>query len=140
MKFFVKSFLSKYKQIHRKLRICLHLLMKSLTENFIFPAVQIFKRNKGNFQLKSFLILLVLWRLPIMQLIFHNYIENFGSVTWKCFSRDCAKLKRLNHCTFSTKDFNNNSLTKFNVMSSENKILIIVVSLQKTSVKKRYFL
>ena len=140
MKFFVKSFLSKCKQIRRKVQICLYLLKKSLTENFIFYAVQIFERNKANLKLKSFLILLVLWRLPIMQLIFHNYIENFSSVTWKFFSRTYAKLKRLNHCTFSTKDFDNNPLTQFNVMSNEKKILIIVVSLQKTSVKKRYFL
>ena len=140
MKFFVKSFLSKCKQIRRKLQICLYLLKKSLTENFIFCAVQIFERNKGNLKLKSFLILLVLFRLPIMQLIFHNYTENFSSVTWKFFSRAYAKLKRLNHCTFSTKDFDNNPLTQFNVISNEKKILIIVVSLQKTSVKKRYFL
>ena len=39
MKFSIKDFLSKYDQISRKLRICSHLLKKSLMENFIFCAV-----------------------------------------------------------------------------------------------------
>ena len=36
MKFSFKDFFSKCDQIRRKLRIWLHLLKKSLTENFIF--------------------------------------------------------------------------------------------------------
>ena len=36
MKFSIKDFLSKCDQIRRKLRIWLHLLKKSLMENFIF--------------------------------------------------------------------------------------------------------
>ena len=39
MKFSIKDFFSKCDQIHRKLRIWLHLLKKSLMENFIFCAV-----------------------------------------------------------------------------------------------------
>ena len=39
MKFFIKDFFSKCDQIRRKLRIWLHLLKKSLVENFIFCAV-----------------------------------------------------------------------------------------------------
>ena len=39
MKFSIKDFLSKCDQIRRKLRIWLHLLKKSLMENFIFCAV-----------------------------------------------------------------------------------------------------
>ena len=38
-KFFIKNFLSKCVQIRRKLRICSHLLKKSLMENLIFGAV-----------------------------------------------------------------------------------------------------
>ena len=38
MKFFVKDFFSKSKQIRSFLRIGSHLLKKSLTENFIFCA------------------------------------------------------------------------------------------------------
>ena len=36
MKFSIKDFSSKCGQIRRKLRICSHLLEKSLNENFIF--------------------------------------------------------------------------------------------------------
>ena len=39
MKFSIKDFVSKCDQIHKKLRILLHLLKKSLTENFIFCEV-----------------------------------------------------------------------------------------------------
>ena len=39
MKFSIKNFLSKCDQIRSKLRIWLHLLKKSLVENFIFCAV-----------------------------------------------------------------------------------------------------
>ena len=39
MKFPIKDFFSKCEQIRRKLRICSHLLKKSLMENFIFCAV-----------------------------------------------------------------------------------------------------
>ena len=39
MKFSIKDFFSKCDQIRRKLRICSHLLKKSLMENFIFCAV-----------------------------------------------------------------------------------------------------
>ena len=39
IKFSIKDFFSKYDQIRTKLRIWLHLLKKSLTENFIFCAV-----------------------------------------------------------------------------------------------------
>ena len=38
MKFSITDFYSKCDQIRRKLRICSHLLMKSLMENFIFCA------------------------------------------------------------------------------------------------------
>ena len=38
-KFSIKDFFSKCDQIHRKLGIWLHLLKKSLMENFIFCAV-----------------------------------------------------------------------------------------------------
>ena len=41
MKFSIKDFFSKCDQIQRKLRICLHLLKKSLIENFIFCAALI---------------------------------------------------------------------------------------------------
>ena len=41
MKFSIKDFFSKCDQIRRKLRIWSHLLKKSITENFIFRAVQI---------------------------------------------------------------------------------------------------
>ena len=41
MKFSIKDFFSKFDQIHRKLRIWLHLLKKSLMENFIFNAVSV---------------------------------------------------------------------------------------------------
>ena len=36
MKFSIKDFFSKCDQIQRKLRICSHLLKKTLMENFIF--------------------------------------------------------------------------------------------------------
>ena len=39
MMFPVRDFLSKYEQVHRKLKICEHLLKKSLTKNFIFSEV-----------------------------------------------------------------------------------------------------
>ena len=39
MKFLIKGFFSKCDQIGRKLRIWLHLLKKSLMENFIFYTV-----------------------------------------------------------------------------------------------------
>ena len=39
IKFSIKDFFSKCDQIRRKLRICSHLLKKSLMENFIFRAV-----------------------------------------------------------------------------------------------------
>ena len=39
MKFSIKDFFSKCDQIRRKLRICSHLLNKSLMKNFIFCAV-----------------------------------------------------------------------------------------------------
>ena len=39
LKFSIKDFFSKCNQIRRKLRIWLHLLKKSLMENFIFCAV-----------------------------------------------------------------------------------------------------
>ena len=40
MKFSIKGFFSKCDQIRRKLRIRLHLLKKSLMQNFIFCAVR----------------------------------------------------------------------------------------------------
>ena len=40
MKFFFKDFLNKYEQIRRKLGIRLHLLIKFLTQNFIFCVVK----------------------------------------------------------------------------------------------------
>ena len=40
MKFSIKDFFSKCDQIHSFLRICSHLLKKSLMENFIFCEVQ----------------------------------------------------------------------------------------------------
>ena len=39
-KFSIKDFFSKYKQIHRKVRIWSHVLKKPLMENFIFCAVR----------------------------------------------------------------------------------------------------
>ena len=39
MKFSIKDFFSKRVKIYKKLRIWLHLLEKSLMENFIFCAV-----------------------------------------------------------------------------------------------------
>ena len=39
LKFSITDFFSKYDQIRRKLRICSHLLKKSVLENFIFCAV-----------------------------------------------------------------------------------------------------
>ena len=41
MKFSIKDFFSKYGQIRSFLRICSHLLKKSLIENFIFCAVDL---------------------------------------------------------------------------------------------------
>ena len=41
MKFSIKGFSSKCDQIRRNLRICQHLLEKSLMENFIFCAVPV---------------------------------------------------------------------------------------------------
>ena len=41
MKFSIKDFFSKCDLIRRKLRIWLHLLKKSLMENFIFCAVKV---------------------------------------------------------------------------------------------------
>ena len=46
MKFSIKGFFSKCDQIRRKLRIWLHLLKKSLMENFIFCAVAAEKGDK----------------------------------------------------------------------------------------------
>ena len=58
MKFSVKDFFSKRDQISRFLRICSHLMKKSLMENFIFYAVNVMKNlefvkcfsNEKNFQ------------------------------------------------------------------------------------------
>ena len=41
MKFYIKDFFSKCDQIRSFLRICSHLLKKSLMENFIFCAVKV---------------------------------------------------------------------------------------------------
>ena len=49
MKFSIKDFFSKCEQIRSFLRICSHLLKKSLMENFIFCAV-----TQNNEQQKSF--------------------------------------------------------------------------------------
>ena len=43
-KFSIKDFFSKCEQICRKLRICSHLLKKSLMENFIFCAVYVVEK------------------------------------------------------------------------------------------------
>ena len=48
MKFSVKDFFSKCEQILRKLRICSHLLKKTLMENFIFCAVYVLKKHGEN--------------------------------------------------------------------------------------------
>ena len=48
MKFSIKDFFSKYKQIRSFLRIWPHLLKKSLMENFIFCAVFRFKLTSEN--------------------------------------------------------------------------------------------
>ena len=45
IKFSIKDFFSKCDQIRRKLRTWSHLLKKSLIENFIFCAVDIFNDN-----------------------------------------------------------------------------------------------
>ena len=45
MKFSINGFFSKCDQIHRKLRIWSHLLKKSLMENFIFCAVDVYVDN-----------------------------------------------------------------------------------------------
>ena len=47
MTFSIKDFFSKCDQIHRKLRICSHLLKKSLMENFIFCAVKAISVDEG---------------------------------------------------------------------------------------------
>ena len=47
-----KDFFSKCEQIRRKLRICSHLLKKSLMENFMFCAVVPNKRGGGGGQNK----------------------------------------------------------------------------------------
>ena len=52
MKFSIKDFFSKCDQIRRKLWIWLHLLEKSLKENFIFCAVKEIKR--GDYQCKFY--------------------------------------------------------------------------------------
>ena len=44
MNFSIKDFFSKCDQIHRKLRIRLHLLKKPFMENFIFCAVSVDSR------------------------------------------------------------------------------------------------
>ena len=46
MKFSIKGFFSKYEEIHRKLWIWSHFLMKALVENFIFCTVLLTKNNK----------------------------------------------------------------------------------------------
>ena len=47
MKFFINNFLSKCDQIHRKLRIWLHLLKKSLMKNVIFSTAKFLNYSKG---------------------------------------------------------------------------------------------
>ena len=51
MKFSIKDFFRKFDQIRRRLRIWLHLLKKSLMENFIFCAVC--DRSKNKFHKKN---------------------------------------------------------------------------------------
>ena len=53
IKIFIKDLFSKCDQISWKLRICSHLLKKSLTENLIFCAVN-FTDNPGQPRLKSY--------------------------------------------------------------------------------------
>ena len=48
MKFSIEDFFSKCDQIHGFLRISLHLLKKSLMENFIFCAVRIYANRATN--------------------------------------------------------------------------------------------
>ena len=48
MKFSIKYFFSKCEQILRKLRICSHLLNKTLMENVIFCAVYVLKKHGEN--------------------------------------------------------------------------------------------
>ena len=51
MKFFIKYLFSKCKELHRKRRIHLHFLQKSLVENFIFSTVN---KTKTYLQVKMF--------------------------------------------------------------------------------------
>ena len=52
MKFSIKDFCNKCRQIYRKLQIWLHLLKKSLMENFIFGAVSD-KKNQVDIGMKE---------------------------------------------------------------------------------------
>ena len=53
LKFSITDFFSKYDQIRRKLRICSHLLKKSVLENFIFCAVYVTVSDSKLLQLIS---------------------------------------------------------------------------------------
>ena len=53
MKFSVKDFFSKCEQIHKKLRICSHLLRKSLTRNFVF-FISVFQYFSSDSLMRNF--------------------------------------------------------------------------------------
>ena len=81
MKFSIKDFFSKCDQIHRKLRICSHLLKKSLMENFIFCAVKAIKcrwrsrRSKRNGIILDRKTTIIDARLLIIE---HMYMDVLG--------------------------------------------------------------
>ena len=72
MKFFIKDFFSKYDQIRSFLRICSHLLKKSLMENFIFCAVP---ESLSFIRFPAFIYFYIIVKL--LMLFFNEKVHNF---------------------------------------------------------------
>ena len=95
MKFSIKDFFSKCDQIRRKLRIWLHLLKKSLMENFFFCAVNVhimfilylLSRSKGQSCFMQFAKECNYFRVTCLFLAVYN-------------KQDKVPLTRVNHLVF----------------------------------------
>ena len=72
MKFFIKDFFSKYDEIRSFLRICSHLLKKSLMENFIFCAVP---ESLSFIRFPAFIYFYIIVKL--LMLFFNEKVHNF---------------------------------------------------------------
>ena len=76
MKFYIKDFFSKCDQIRSFLRICSHLLKKSLTESFILCAVSVRKSNfPSSLKIANIIAVCILksWHIFMSDVFFVKY-------------------------------------------------------------------